>query len=201
MPGSAAAGPGLRCLAALAGLSFVPFAAYGRVLSWLIRASWLIRGIPVHRINRGARIHRGNRRTPPPGVAAAVSCGDCDAQGETGDHALTVAGPDGQPAGRPDRCPQLARSLLTGQWATRPGGPTPPGPARSEESRRERGLDHQTAHGPGLMVVGIIKYPSFGQNVTSTPLRTAASALRGGARVVAVTAETVAPRGNLPSSR
>ena len=56
---------------AVAGRPFIPFAAYRRGLSWLIRASWLIRGIPVHPIHRGARIHRGNRRTPPPGVAVA----------------------------------------------------------------------------------------------------------------------------------
>jgi hypothetical protein len=36
-------------------------------------------GIPLN--DRQARIHRGNRRASPPGVALVVSCGDCDGQG------------------------------------------------------------------------------------------------------------------------
>jgi site-specific DNA recombinase len=83
--------------------------------------SQLGRGTPVHLIHRGARIHRGNRRTPPPGVAVAVSCGGCDGQGRgRGDHAHRDL--DGQPAGRPDRGTQLARSPLPGLRATRPAG-------------------------------------------------------------------------------
>ena len=60
---------------------FVPFAAYGRGSSWSIRASRSIRGTPAHQNNRRARIHRGNRRTAPAGVAPAMSCDGCDVRG------------------------------------------------------------------------------------------------------------------------
>ena len=45
---------------------------------------------PAHRIHREARIRRGNRRIPPPGVAGTLLCGGCDGRGG-GDHALTMA--------------------------------------------------------------------------------------------------------------
>ncbi len=76
--------PGCGCIAALTVRAFVPDVAYGHGLWWLIRASWLIGGTPVHRIRRRARIRRANRRAPPPGVAPAVSCGGCDVRGGGG---------------------------------------------------------------------------------------------------------------------
>jgi hypothetical protein len=43
--------------------------------SWWIRAPRLIGGAGIPLDDRQARIHRGNRRTPPPRVALAVWCG------------------------------------------------------------------------------------------------------------------------------
>ena len=60
------------------------FAVYGRGLSWLIPAWWLIGGAGLPVIHRRAGNHRGNRRVPPPGVAPAAFCGGCDVRGGGG---------------------------------------------------------------------------------------------------------------------
>jgi len=51
---------------------------------WLIRAAWWIVCIPVPSINRRTRIHRDNRRTPPPGVTPVASCDGGDEQRQAG---------------------------------------------------------------------------------------------------------------------
>ena len=47
------------------------FGVYVRPLLWLIRASRLTGGTPVHRIHRRTRIHREKRNGPPDGLAAS----------------------------------------------------------------------------------------------------------------------------------
>jgi hypothetical protein len=83
------------------------------------------------------------RRTPPPGVAGALPCGGRDVHRRgRGDHALTMTAMASRRA-RPDRC-TVSTLPFTGP-VRRGRAATPPGPARSQKSRRERGLDHQTA--------------------------------------------------------
>jgi hypothetical protein len=78
------------------------------------------------RIHRGAWIHHGNRRTPPPGVAAAGPVAAVTSRAGTG-RSRAHRDLDGQRAGRPDRCTQLARTLR--RACVRQGRvATPPGP-------------------------------------------------------------------------
>jgi hypothetical protein len=64
----------------------------------------------VHNFDHEARIHHGNRRTPPPGVPLAASCGRCDVRGGAG--AITVASMVSRPAGR--TFAELERPALRG---------------------------------------------------------------------------------------
>jgi hypothetical protein len=69
--------------------------------------------------NRRTRINRNKRRTPPPGVALAMSCDECDAQGAgPGNYQLAVASMASRRAGRV--VAQLARSALSAAGAPNP---------------------------------------------------------------------------------
>jgi hypothetical protein len=46
---------------ALPPVAFTPYAGYAGKLTWLIGASWLIRGAPAPQNNQEARIHHDNR--------------------------------------------------------------------------------------------------------------------------------------------
>jgi hypothetical protein len=48
---------------------------------WLIHAPWLFGGAGVPLNHRQARIHRNNRRVPPPDVTPVMFCDDCDERG------------------------------------------------------------------------------------------------------------------------
>jgi hypothetical protein len=85
-----------------------------------------IRCAPGHRTHRGARIHRSNRRTPPPGVAVAESSGGCDVQGR-GDHALDeasmVSGSAGRTVGHSRHAPLYRACVRQDRVATPPAPP------------------------------------------------------------------------------
>jgi len=164
MPGSGAACPGLRC----------PARSQGRLLSLYRLEARIIVVDPGFMVDPGYPRAPDPPRSPDPPRkpenpsawrGGSGSCGGCDVQGRgRGDHALTVARwLTGGQAG-----PLHTAGVLPSAWPVcgKAGWPRLPAPARSQESRRERGLDHQTTRWTGRTIGGFIKDASFGQNVT-----------------------------------
>jgi hypothetical protein len=69
---------------------------------WLIHAPWLFGGAGVPLNHRQARIHRNNRRVPPPGVTPVMSCDDCDERGQA--EAVTRSSPPLSSTGGQTEC-------------------------------------------------------------------------------------------------
>jgi len=161
MPGSGAACPGLRC----------PARSQGRLLSLYRLEARIIVVDPGFMVDPGYPRAPDPPRSPDPPRkpenpsawrGGSGSCGGCDVQGRgRGDHALTVARwLTGGQAG-----PLHTAGVLPSAWPVcgKAGWPRLPAPARSQESRRERGLDHQTTRWTGRTIGEFIKDASFGQ--------------------------------------
>jgi len=128
-PAQAPAGLARSCLAGQ-GATSLGFGAAPRTSAacatflWLIHAPRLSGGAGVPLNHRQARIHRDNRRVPPPDVTPVMPCDDCDERGQA--EAVTRSSPPLSSAGGQAECWKSWHVPLSrGMCATTPARPSP----------------------------------------------------------------------------